>query len=333
MWVSMRRRPITSPPGGGTTAWPQRASSGPARRMEARISRQSSSSSSWVVISAAWTRTSLEPVQSASAPTWRSSASIVSTSLMRGTFSSITGSAVSRQPARMGSAAFLLPAVRTRPERRLPPSITKDCLSASATAVCTAQVRYPRGTDACSGLGDAHGVHEKRGALAPRARRGGLHGLVRARLRRGRGALARRRPAARLRLRDPPHARRAPAGRGADPAWARLPGGRRRGRALACRAPGDAARHAAQEDALRLRRALGFRRGLLLRAAGRDRHAGAAVHEEEAEAAVVRSRGAPGRGLRRRRAARPRPRPAHRKRHRGDARVGGGTRARETVSA
>ena len=68
-----------------------------------------------------------------------------------------------------------------------------------------------------------------------------------ARIRRGRGALARRRAAARLRLRDPPDARQAPAGRRADPARGGLPGGGDRRGALARRAPRAAARHAAQE--------------------------------------------------------------------------------------
>ena len=36
-WVSTRRRPITSPPGGGTSAAPKRASSGPASRIDARM--------------------------------------------------------------------------------------------------------------------------------------------------------------------------------------------------------------------------------------------------------------------------------------------------------
>ena len=38
--VSTRRRPMTSPPGGGSSIWPQRASSGPASRIDARIFRQ-----------------------------------------------------------------------------------------------------------------------------------------------------------------------------------------------------------------------------------------------------------------------------------------------------
>ena len=61
MCVSRRRRPITSPPGGGTTARPKRASSGPASRNEARISRQRSGSSSVFVMPELSTRTSFGP--------------------------------------------------------------------------------------------------------------------------------------------------------------------------------------------------------------------------------------------------------------------------------
>src|SRR5204863_151278 len=45
-WGSSRRRPMTSPPGGGMTARPKRASSGPASRKEARMSSASSASTS-----------------------------------------------------------------------------------------------------------------------------------------------------------------------------------------------------------------------------------------------------------------------------------------------
>src|SRR6266513_1665503 len=115
MCGSSLRRPITSPPGGGTLARPRRASSGPASGNEARMRLASSASSSCVVISAACTRTSFSPVHSTSAPTSASSAIIVSTSRIRGTLCSTTGSLVSRHAARMGSAPFLLPAARTRP--------------------------------------------------------------------------------------------------------------------------------------------------------------------------------------------------------------------------
>ena len=49
-----------------------------------------------------------------------SSSIIASTSRMRGTLSSVTGSAVSTQAARIGSAAFLFPAGRTVPESGTP---------------------------------------------------------------------------------------------------------------------------------------------------------------------------------------------------------------------
>ena len=45
---------------------------------------------------------------------------------MRGTLRSVTGSSVSRHAARIGSAPFLFPEARTRPESGWPPSITND---------------------------------------------------------------------------------------------------------------------------------------------------------------------------------------------------------------
>ena len=54
-------------------------------------------------------RTSFGPVHSALAPVPATSSSIVSTSRMRGTFVSVTGSSASRHAARIGSAPFLFP--------------------------------------------------------------------------------------------------------------------------------------------------------------------------------------------------------------------------------
>src|SRR5205809_5497638 len=125
MCGSSRRRPITSPPGGGTLARPCRASSGPASRNEERIRFASSPSTSYP-ISWAWTRSSFGPVHSTSAPSAETSPTIVWTSRMRGTFVSVICSSVRRQAARIGSAPFLLPEARTRPEMAWPPSITKD---------------------------------------------------------------------------------------------------------------------------------------------------------------------------------------------------------------
>ena len=52
-WVSTRRRPMKSPPGSGSSTAPQRASSGPARRTDARMRLQSSGSRDVVRMSAA----------------------------------------------------------------------------------------------------------------------------------------------------------------------------------------------------------------------------------------------------------------------------------------
>src|SRR5262245_615883 len=138
-WVSSRRRPITSPPGGGTVTRPKRARSGPARRNDARISRASSASRSVLPMPSGSMRTSFGPTHSTSAPRSARSSTIVSTSRMRGTFVRWTSSDASVHAARIGSAPFLLPDARTVPDRGRPPSITKDCIArAMLLAVFTA---------------------------------------------------------------------------------------------------------------------------------------------------------------------------------------------------
>src|SRR3954454_23498995 len=134
MCGSSRRRPITSPPGGGTVARPKRASSGPASRNEARMRLQSSGSSDVFDAPPGSMRISFGPTQSTSAPTSASSSHIVATSRIRGTFESSTGSVASSVAARIGSAPFLFPAARTLPERGCPPSITNDSAKDSLTA-------------------------------------------------------------------------------------------------------------------------------------------------------------------------------------------------------
>ena len=68
MCGSSRRRPITSPPGGGTLARPSRASSGPASRNDARIRSARTASTSCDESPRGSTRTSFGPVHSALAP-------------------------------------------------------------------------------------------------------------------------------------------------------------------------------------------------------------------------------------------------------------------------
>ena len=114
MCVSSRRRPMTSPPGGGTVTRPKRARSGPARRNDARISR-ARSASRW-----SSSRHSRRPGPRCTDPL------DVGTELGEKldhrldvadpwTFESRTSPEVSTQAARIGSAPFLLPEARTEP--------------------------------------------------------------------------------------------------------------------------------------------------------------------------------------------------------------------------
>src|SRR5882724_2836849 len=120
--VSRRRRPMTSPPGGGSATSPQRANNGPASRIEARIRAQSSGSRSAARTSLAWIASVLRSFHSADAPTERTSSTSVSVSRIRGTFSSVTGCSVSNAAAMIGSAEFLLPDGSMVPANRWPPS-------------------------------------------------------------------------------------------------------------------------------------------------------------------------------------------------------------------
>src|SRR6058998_2387896 len=112
---------MTSPPGGGSCTRPKRASIGPASRIDARMRAHSSASSSRGVAGRASTVRVLLPVHSTAAPRCASNASIVSTSRMRGTLSNRHGPSASRVAARMGRAAFLLPAGRIVPWSGRPP--------------------------------------------------------------------------------------------------------------------------------------------------------------------------------------------------------------------
>src|SRR3954471_81406 len=130
---SSRRRPITSPPGGGMTTRPNRASRGPASRNEARMSSLSARSMRASASTARAQRaTSWDDRHSTLTPTLSSSSSIVVTSRIRGTLETTTSSSVSRQAARIGSAAFLLPAGVTLPDSGTPPSMTNFSMGGSA---------------------------------------------------------------------------------------------------------------------------------------------------------------------------------------------------------
>src|SRR5918998_3187901 len=120
---SSRRRPITSPPGGGMSAAPKRASSGPARRKEARMRSAQSGSTAVCAISSHCTAIVFSSRHSALAPSRISSSTMACTSRIRGVLRSTTSSLVSTVAASAGSAAFLLPAGTTVPERGVPPSM------------------------------------------------------------------------------------------------------------------------------------------------------------------------------------------------------------------
>ena len=127
---SRRRRPMTSPPGGGMTALPKRASSGPASRKEARIASDFTRS---IVCSSgrssACSATECSERHATLTPSPRRMSSIASTSRMRGTLRTTTSSVVRTDAARMGSAPFLLPAGITVPDSGTPPSMRNFCMS------------------------------------------------------------------------------------------------------------------------------------------------------------------------------------------------------------
>ena len=105
-------------------ASPNRASSGPASRNEARIRAARSSSIAVAETESARRRSSLSGPQSALTPIPSRTATWVSVSRIRGTLVSTTSSSVSRHAARIGSAAFLLPAAVISPESGGPPLMT-----------------------------------------------------------------------------------------------------------------------------------------------------------------------------------------------------------------
>src|SRR5581483_10509372 len=178
---------------------------------------------------------------------------------------------------------------RTRPLSGCPPSITNDSATGLASVVDKARTMLEAcGEDTVGCLGNADALYEERGASAACARGRGLDGVVRPRRRRGRGALAGGCAPARLRLRDAPDARQASAGRGAPAARGGVLGRGRRDGPVTRKPSRAAARHAAQADAVRVRRTVGLHPRLRARPAYRSRRARAEVGAQEAEAAVVR---------------------------------------------
>ena len=228
--VSSRRRPITSPPGGESTraaeAREQRAGEqerargcgrrAPRRPRSSRRRRRGCAPRS-------------SPSHSTSAPRSASSASIVSTSRIRGTFAQHDRLVGEQARGEDRQRAVLVPGGADAAVERAAALDHERLHGGLVWRRWSTRRRYaypppwtPTREQAWETLTR---VHEERGAPAPRAGGRGVDRVLRAEVRRGRGAVARDGAAARLRLRDPPHARQAPAGRRADPARARLPRG------------------------------------------------------------------------------------------------------------
>ena len=172
------------------------------------------------------------PSTSASAPRSASSSSIVSTSRMRGTFSSATGSSVSRRRREDRQRGVLVAGRADGAGERATALDRRTTACRRPVIVPSRQWQVTRD----HGLGDAH-------AATRRASRCSRHALaVEASIRFYARLLGedeefwgRDGSAPRLRLRDPPDARPASTGRGADPAGRGLPRGADRGRS--CHTP------------------------------------------------------------------------------------------------
>ena len=124
---SIGRAPIWQPPGSGTRASPQRASSGPSVSMDARIFLLMSAGASVEVIRPAFsvmTRPNTSgrlPSISVETPNWLTRCPNMSTSARRGRLRSVSGSSVRSAAGMSVSAAFLAPDIWMRPSSGRPP--------------------------------------------------------------------------------------------------------------------------------------------------------------------------------------------------------------------
>ena len=128
---SRRRRPMTSPPGGGMWAEPKRASSGPASRKDARM--RSARLGVDLGGADARRRAGARCCPRPSRPGRRGRRAGRTSPACRGcrgTLRRTTSSSVRRAQARSGSAAFLLPAGTSVPDSGTPPSMTNFSMRA-----------------------------------------------------------------------------------------------------------------------------------------------------------------------------------------------------------
>src|SRR4030043_373748 len=139
IWVSTLRRPITSPPGGGSLRSPVRATMGPANKIDARIRRHKSGWRSAGHKSFAWNLQVWLSNFSAITPRLFINEIISCTSRISGTLCKVTGSEVRRQAASRGNAAFLFPEGVTSPFRGYPPWIINLSIEFSLPCDCYAK--------------------------------------------------------------------------------------------------------------------------------------------------------------------------------------------------
>src|SRR5580692_2412749 len=123
------REPIAHPPGTETRARPERATSGPKTRLDARIVFTNSYGASGLTIFGVCSRTTSSSSSNCE-PISTSSRSMVRMSRTRGMRRSVTGSSVSSAAASAGSAEFLEPLMAISPLRSVPPVITNLSMNA-----------------------------------------------------------------------------------------------------------------------------------------------------------------------------------------------------------
>src|SRR5574343_290965 len=114
---------MAQPPGNETRASPPRATNGPSTRIEARMVLTISYEATGLFRPPPLSTSPSTPSIVTPTPMSPSRRSIVEMSFRCGTLVKCTGSAVSSEAQRIGSAAFLAPDMATSPERTWPPSI------------------------------------------------------------------------------------------------------------------------------------------------------------------------------------------------------------------
>ena len=116
--------PMAQPPGSDTSASPKRLTSGPRTNIDARIVLTSSYGARRSPMSLQSTSMFILSSTVTTAPMLCKSEIVVVTSFRWGTLLTVTVSAVSRVPARIGKVAFFAPDILSSPSSWLPPDMS-----------------------------------------------------------------------------------------------------------------------------------------------------------------------------------------------------------------